>query len=129
MDFIEKIHEAYSAHWMEITDDMCCDEMMGEPVIFNPSKYSKLEEQAAKDGKGLKDAFNPDIKSLWYIKEDGGIYCPEHDYEIDKDELEEDDWILHLQTKGWFSFELFMPVYLEACRRAGIKKLNIRISY
>lgn len=129
MDFIEKIHEAYSAHWMEITDDMCCDEMMGIPCKISASKFAKLEEQAAKDGKELIDAFDPEEKSLWYISEDGGMYCPEHDYEIEKDELEEDDWILHLQKKDWFCFELFMPVYMEACKRAGIKKVNIRISY
>ncbi len=69
--------------------------------------------------KGVKK-FNKD----WYLSETGDMWHVT-DYTIEKERLEEDDWILHLMTKGWFDANTFLPAYFEALKRAKINEVTI----
>lgn len=44
---------------------------------------------------------------------------------IAKERLEEEDWLSHMAGKGYLDFKEFVFAYLNACRLAGIKTLNI----
>lgn len=65
----------------------------------------------------------------WFLTPDGDMFNAWSDYEIDSDRLDEDDWILHCMSKRWFDANTFIPAYFEACRRKGLKFVQMRISY
>ena len=46
---------------------------------------------------------------------------------INRERLAEDDWISHLNTKGYLDFGEFVVAYLKACERANIKMLEVRL--
>ena len=50
-------------------------------------------------------------------------------YVICSDVLDHDDWILLLTVKRWFDANTFLPAYFEACRRKGLKVVQMRIDY
>lgn len=65
----------------------------------------------------------------WFLTPDGDMFNAWSDYEIESDRLDEDDWILHCIGKRWFDANTFLPAYFEACRRKGLKVVQMRISY
>ena len=65
----------------------------------------------------------------WEISKQGDLTHIKRDYYISHDRLSEDDWLLHLITKGWFDANTFLPAYFEACKRAGIKEVTIKTTY
>ena len=65
----------------------------------------------------------------WALSADGDMIQVEEDYIIDHERLEESDWFLHLMEKGWFDANTFLPAYLEACVRAGLKMATILTTY
>ncbi len=70
-----------------------------------------------------------ELKTDWIITPEGDLLHPSNDYIIEADRLEEDDWVLHLMTKGWMDFNTFLPVYFKALKNRGIKKLLIKTTY
>lgn len=65
----------------------------------------------------------------WFLTPDGDMFNAWSDYEIENDRLDEDDWILHCMGKRWFDANTFIPAYFEACRRKGLKVVQLRIDY
>jgi hypothetical protein len=59
----------------------------------------------------------------WRITEDGDL---EHinRYYIEKERLAE-NWLDHMREKKWNDMNKFVPAYLEACRRAGVKMVKV----
>jgi len=68
-----------------------------------------------------------EIFGQWIIDKFGNLECPEEDYFIDKERLQEGDWIRHLQAKIWVNMNDFIPAYLKALKRAGIKTLEMDV--
>ena len=58
----------------------------------------------------------------WCLSEDGDMACG--CYFIDSHRLSE-EWVEHLMGKNWFDANTFIPAYVEACRRAGVRQVNI----
>lgn len=71
------------------------------------------------------DEYNSD----WFISTDGDMMNARSCYQIGSDVLDHDDWLLHLSEKRWFDANTFIPAYFEACRRKGIRTVQMRISY
>lgn len=71
------------------------------------------------------DSYNDD----WHISPNGDLMSSKSGYEIGSDVLEHDDWILNLSEKRWFDANTFIPAYYEACRRKGVKIVQMRIDY
>jgi hypothetical protein len=65
----------------------------------------------------------------WFMSEHGDMCFAYFGYFIDAHRLGEGDWFLHLMGKKWFDANTFLPAYFEACERAGIKEVKVRISY
>lgn len=65
----------------------------------------------------------------WFLSSEGDMYNAWSLYEIDSDTLTDDDWLLHCMGKRWFDANTFLPAYFEACRRKGLKVVQMRISY
>lgn len=72
----------------------------------------------------------PNKRSLsrgkWTVNKEGDIVFDGY-YHIQKDRLQEIDWIIHLMDKTWFDFNEFMPIYMQAHFNAGIKEIKIKI--
>jgi hypothetical protein len=87
--------------------------------VFPPSTYRQMPdpEQAA------------DPISDWMVDKDGNLVNKEKAYEIPRDRLTEDDWIIHMMEKGWVNMNSFMPAYLEALKRAGHRSVRIKTEY
>jgi hypothetical protein len=45
-------------------------------------------------------------------------------YYIEKERLAE-NWLDHMREKKWNDMNKFVPAYLEACRRAGVKMVKV----
>lgn len=94
-----------------------------EPAhVIDTSCKSNHIRQSCPDG---YDTYNED----WYLSTDGDMCNSRSDYFIEADRLDEDDWILHCMEMAWFDGNTFLPAYWEACRRAGIKEVTMKISY
>jgi len=65
----------------------------------------------------------------WAISDDGSMIQVEEDYPIHHSRLEENDWFLHLMEKAWFDANTFIPAYLEACARSGLKNVVVLTTY
>lgn len=70
------------------------------------------------------EKFNED----WYISKNGDMNHIS-DYPIDSNQLEDDDWILHLMEKSWFDANTFIPAYYRACRLAGVQSVEMTMFY
>lgn len=46
-------------------------------------------------------------------------------YELESDSIKDNDWIAHLQSKGWCDFNDFIPIYFQWLRMNGIKSIEI----
>lgn len=68
-------------------------------------------------------------ENIWFINEDGNVVEKYSAYMVHKNTLGNNDWILHLLQKNWIDFNKFIPVYIEACVRAGIYNINILTTY
>lgn len=71
------------------------------------------------------EQFNED----WQLSPKGDMCFHNGRYDIEAERLKEDDWIIHLMEKAWFDANTFIPAYFEACRRAGVKKVEILTTY
>lgn len=69
--------------------------------------------------RNAKPKWEPD----WTITEEGDI---EHanGYYVEAERLGE-NWLEHLSKKKWVDMNTFIPAYIEACRRAGVKTVKI----
>lgn len=65
----------------------------------------------------------------WKVEPNGEMNYDDGRYVIFGSDLEQDDWILHLTSKGWIDWNDFIPAYLQALRNAGIQKLSILAYY
>lgn len=50
-------------------------------------------------------------------------------YSISSDSLTHEDWLLHLMAKRWFDANTFLPAYMEALRRAGVREMKQLVAY
>lgn len=66
--------------------------------------------------------------SEWWLSEAGDMYGGYYSF-INADRLDEQDWLLHLMGKKWFDANTFLPAYMEACRRAGLREVKIITQY
>lgn len=69
------------------------------------------------------------VNQDWIVTQAGDILCIPHSYGIYDYALEKDDWIIHMAEKRWVNLNTFLPAYFEACRRKGLKVVQMRISY
>ena len=65
----------------------------------------------------------------WYLSPQGDMMNTRSGYTIEHDILKKDDWVLHLSEKRWFDANTFIPAYFEACRRAGLREVVMRVIY
>lgn len=66
----------------------------------------------------------------WTVDEDGALVNKEKAYEISPDQLlNKKDWILHVMKKPWVNLNSFIPAYLLALKRLGVKTAQILTSY
>lgn len=65
----------------------------------------------------------------WEISPKGDLCHKKMGYNIYNNQLNQNDWILHMMEKGWCDLNTFIPAYFEACRRAGINSLKILSNY
>lgn len=70
------------------------------------------------------EVFNED----WAINADGDLTGWGY-YLIDCNRLAEDNWLIHLMSKARFDANTFIPAYIEACKRANIQKVTMRMFY
>lgn len=95
---------------------------------------TNIIEQDLVDDKTTFEEFDPENFGKfdkWKVTDEGHLVTAVPDrgvYEIYKDSLDEDDWFLHLMTKA-INWNSFIPAYLEACKRAGIKEVKIKTTY
>ena len=66
--------------------------------------------------------------SEWWLSEAGDMYGGYYSF-INAERLNEQDWLLHLMGKKWFDANTFLPAYMEACRRAGLREVKIITRY
>lgn len=52
-----------------------------------------------------------------------------YNYDIHHSDLHDDDWILHLSSKGWIDWNDFIPAYFQALKNKGIQNINIKTFY
>lgn len=71
------------------------------------------------------DKFNDD----WYLNTEGCIHSTRMPYMIGAEDLDFDDWFLHLMEKRWFDANTFLPAYMEACKRSGKQIVKVRMFY
>ncbi len=75
-------------------------------------------------GDELYEKFNED----WFISANGDLMgwgC----YLISAERLQESDWLIHLMTKRQFDANTFIPAYREACFRAGVQNVTMKMFY
>jgi hypothetical protein len=65
----------------------------------------------------------------WVVLKTGDMTYDNNRYDISSDQLNEEDWILHLLKKEWIDWNEFIPAYFYALSKAGIKSQIITISY
>jgi hypothetical protein len=75
---------------------------------------------------------SPSKRSLtigkWTASLNGDIVYDDY-YHIQKERFNEPDWIIHLMDKGFFDFNEFMPIYMQAHFNAGLKTISFNIFY
>lgn len=101
-----------------------------EVDILNAKPVSIIDPNFKENGCHQKcpegyDVYNED----WFLSPKGDMCNRCSGYYIEADKLRKDDWILHCMERRWFDANTFIPAYWEACRRAGIKKVTMRIEY
>ena len=62
----------------------------------------------------------------WEVSPSGDMYCADASYHIAAERLGTENWLDHIAGKTWVNLNTFIPVYIEACRRAGIKTVKIQ---
>lgn len=77
-------------------------------------KYNEFYE----NGSRLQD--NPD----WTVTATGTMKATRYDYVIDSSRLGE-NWLEHMSEKRWVDMNTFVPAYIIACARAGVKIVEI----
>jgi hypothetical protein len=65
----------------------------------------------------------------WEVSKNGDLDFNNGRYFISADRLNNDNWIAHLFEKAWIDWNEFIPAYFQACKNAGIQKLQIKIHY
>jgi len=65
----------------------------------------------------------------WTVSPDGCMDYDNDRYYIDSEDLKDDDWILHLFSKGWIDWNEFIPAYFQALKNAGFKNITIKVQY
>lgn len=70
-----------------------------------------------------------DYNEDWYVRTDGQMLDKRTGYVIPPDELDREHWLIHLLDKRWFDATTFLPAYIEACRKAGLEVIHIRIDF
>ena len=76
------------------------------------------------DGCKPFEVFNED----WAVNADGDLIGWGY-YFIDCNRLAEEDWFIHMMSKVQFDASTFMPAYIEACKRANIQKVTMKMFY
>lgn len=65
----------------------------------------------------------------WHVSVLGEMSYDNGRYFIDSNRLKNDDWIIHLQSKGWIDWNEFIPAYLQALQNAKIQIIKIKTFY
>ena len=63
----------------------------------------------------------------WVADESGNLENEKDGFYITNDRLKEQDWIKYFRTFDKFNWNHFLPVYIEACERAGVKEITFKI--
>lgn len=84
----------------------------------------KQMDNRRKRPKGYEE-FNED----WYLSTRGDMINSWNGYPIYHNQLTRNDWVLHLMAKMWFDANTFIPAYFEACRRIGVKSVDMLLFY
>lgn len=119
-----------------------------EKVFAPPTEeelYNSLREHALKFGSVAPKTITPEKRQWraqpidgckpfehfnedWAVNEDGDLRGWGY-YLISCDRLLEEDWLIHLIGKKQFDANTFIPAYIEACFRAGIQKVTMKMFY
>ena len=69
----------------------------------------------------------------WTVTDEGDLVCKDRHYLIEKERLTEMgwniNWISHMAEKKWVNLNSFIPAYLLALKRAGVKTLTIDVDH
>ena len=69
----------------------------------------------------------------WPVTDEGDLVCKDRHYLIEKERLTEMgwniNWISHMAEKNWVNLNSFIPAYLLALKRAGVKTLTIDVDH
>lgn len=100
-------------------------------LILNVSEFGEEPTRKIEPHKEEKiecpDGFEP-FNEDWFLSPEGDMLNAS-EYYIPSDRLGEDDWILHCMGRNWFDANTYLPAFFEACRRAKIKVVKMRIDY
>lgn len=70
-----------------------------------------------------------DFNEDWCIGKNGDMIDKRTGYHIPGDELDRNDWLLHLSEKRWFDVITFLPTYHYACMCKGLGTMTLRFEY
>ena len=74
-----------------------------------------------------RDPFKDNRRTYdWEVSPSGDMYCADASYHIAAERLGTENWLDHIAGKTWVNLNTFIPAYIEACRRAGIKTVKIQ---
>lgn len=65
-------------------------------------------------------------RGFWTVDLDGSLTYDDY-YHIDVSQLKDEDWILHLASKGWIDWNEFIPAYFQALYNADIDTIKLRV--
>ncbi|MBO0936475.1 hypothetical protein J2I47_07965 [Fibrella sp. HMF5335] len=65
----------------------------------------------------------------WIVSPTGDLTYEPRAYTITADRLNEEDWFLHMMTKGWCDMSEFVPTYFKALQNADVQTVLIRSHY
>lgn len=63
----------------------------------------------------------------WVVDESGNLEDTKDGILITCDRLRETDWFAYFRTFDKFNWNCFFPAYLEACERAGVREVTLKI--
>jgi hypothetical protein len=101
--------------------------LIGAEELLNSEVKEKIPfDPSEKKPKRLKiGPYKVDLEGNIFLQREKGQV---HEMYIEKSRLKEEDWIIHELTKDWFSYDTFIPAYLQALKNAKVR-LQIKVSY
>ena len=65
------------------------------------------------------------IFGKWSVSIKGDMSFDSGKYDINSDQLRQNDWITHMFEKKWIDFNDFIPAYFQALKNIGCKNIEM----